>query len=69
MVSPIFEPCDGPGPVLDHTCLLLLHQLFIYFILHTVSIDNGTLQGSAISPVLLNIMVNYIFDEVRDGFG
>lgn len=34
----------------------------------TVDIENGTPQGSLISPVLFNIMINYIFDKIERGF-
>lgn len=34
----------------------------------SVFVDNGTPQGSVISPVLFNIMVNNMFDEVGSGF-
>lgn len=35
----------------------------------TVAVDNGTPQGSVISPVLFNIMVNDMLDDVGVGFG
>ncbi len=35
----------------------------------TVDVDKGTLQGSVISPVLFNVIVNDMFDDVGDGFG
>jgi len=35
----------------------------------TVGIENGTPQGSVISPVLFNIMINDIFGKVERGFG
>lgn len=34
-----------------------------------VEIENGTPQGSVISPLLLNIMINYIFENNLRGFG
>jgi len=34
----------------------------------SLSVDNGTPQGSVISPVLFNIRVNNMFDEVVSGF-
>ena len=33
------------------------------------SIENGTPQGSVISPVLFNVMINYIFQQVPSSFG
>lgn len=35
----------------------------------TVEIEYGTPQRSVISPVLFNIMKNYIFSNVGNGFG
>ena len=35
----------------------------------TVEIENGTPQGNVISPVLFNIMINYIFGKVEGAFG
>ncbi len=35
----------------------------------TVSVENGTVQGNVISPILFNTMVNDMFDEVGDSFG
>lgn len=32
-------------------------------------VENGTPQGSVISPVLFNVMINDIFSEVRPGIG
>lgn len=32
-------------------------------------IENGTSQGSVISPLLFNLMINYIFSEVDIGIG
>lgn len=34
----------------------------------TVSVNNGSSQGSVISPILFNIMVNDILDGVEEGF-
>lgn len=34
----------------------------------TVDVDNGTPQRSVISPILLNIIVNDMFDGVGNGF-
>ena len=31
--------------------------------------ENGTPQGSVISPVSLNIMINYIFADIQPGIG
>lgn len=36
--------------------------------LSDTGVDNETQQGSVISPILFNIMVNDMFDEVRGGF-
>lgn len=35
----------------------------------TVEIENGTPQGSVISPVLFNIMINDMFGNTEKGFG
>ena len=35
----------------------------------SVEIENGTPQGSVISPVLFNMMINDIFDKVEGAFG
>ena len=35
----------------------------------SVSIENGTPQGSVISPVLFNLMINDVFKEIGGGFG
>lgn len=32
-------------------------------------VDNGTPQGSVCSPILFNIMINYIFGEIELGIG
>lgn len=34
----------------------------------SLSVDNGTPQGSVITPVLFNIMINDMFDTVEGGF-
>ena len=32
-------------------------------------IENGTLQGSVISPILFSIMINYVFSKVQGNIG
>ena len=34
-----------------------------------LEVENGTPQGSVISPVLFNILLNSMFSRVQNGFG